>query len=903
MGWIRRFRNTLFDGGLNHEFQAEARAYFDELVREDIRTGATRERAERDARDRMGNLTLALDQTRDVDTLQWLDDLIRDVRLGMRQLRRTPGFALVAILTLALGIGANTAIFTLLHGLMFRDLSVKRPDQLVQLSIVMRNGAEVGLSVPAWRRIEHDSGELFSSIVAWTSGLRFADVNGEPFQANVWMVSGNFHSELATAPILGRLLTSSDADVDALSGQAVAVLGYGFWQRRFGGDPNVLGRTIRIEGIPFSVVGVTAPEFRGLSRTFPPELTVPLTAQRLIVSNDSTSWTQGNVFWVNVIARRRFGVSADEARTRLTAAWPNVLLATMPPTFAGVRRSNFLAIRLRVNAVVEPAERLLQRQFEQPLVIVMAIALFVLLIACLNLAGLMLARTLRRRHEIGVLLALGATRWRVTRQVFVEAILISLPGGVCGIVAAPRICQFLAKLVLSTRVGETASLETSPDASILAITAALTIGAPLLFSVAPAWFVTRRQSLVLLQRGGHTRSGPARLSRALVAGQLALCLILLINAGLLIRTLTELRATSPGFVTNDVFAVSLVPRLGGAHPDYEPAYVPALLNAVRSLPGVRDASVAWYTPGSGSVSWYTPGTVTGPPEFVADATSASGEEVAATYSAVSPDFFHVLSMPLQRGREFTSSDDDHTEPVAIASRALAARLFADADPIGRYIRIGVFPHRQHVRIVGIVGDARLYDVTNANVFAAYMPFAQDPRDSGETLLLRGARISARDISRAVDVLGREHAVTFQPLDLIRDRALLQQRLAAMLAEFFGVLALGLAAIGVYASTSYEVAERTRELGIRIALGATPRMIVQTVLARGGTAVATGVLVGLGVARVGGRIVQAVLFGITPHDRLAFGVATMTIVAVAMTACALGARRATRVDVNKALGNE
>jgi len=898
MGWMRRFRNTLFDGHLNPEFHAEARSYFDELVRENIRTGATRERAEREARDRMGNLALALDETRDVDTLQWLDDLLRDVRLGMRQLRRTPGFALVAILTLALGIGANTAIFTLLHGLMFRDLSVKRPDQLVQLSIVMRNGAEVGLSIPAWRRIEHDSGELFSSIVAWTSGLRFADVNGEPFQANVWMVSSNFHSELATAPILGRLLTSSDADVDALSGQAVAVLGYGFWQRRFGGDPNVVGRTIRIEGIPFTVVGVTAPEFRGLSRTFPPELTVPLTAQRLIVSNDATFWTQGNVFWVNVIARRRFGVTGDEARTRLIAAWPNVLLATMPATFAGVRRSNFLAIRLRVNAVVEPAERLLQHQFEQPLVIVMAIALFVLLIACLNLAGLMLARTLRRRHEIGVLLALGATRWRVTRQVLVESILISLPGGICGVLAAPRICEFLAKLVLSTRVGETASLETSPDASILAITAALTIGAPLLFSLAPAWYVTRRQSLVLLQRGGHTRSGPGRLSRALAAGQLALCLILLINAGLLIRTLTELRATSPGFVTNDVFAVSLVPRLGGAHPNYEPAYVPALLNAARSLPGVQGAAVAWYTPASD-----TPGTATGPPEFVADVTSATGDEVAATYSGVSPEFFHVLGMPLQRGREFTSSDDDHAEPVAVVSHALAARLFADADPIGRYVRIGVFPHRQRVRIVGIVGDARLYDVTSPNVFAAYMPFAQDSRDSGATLLLRGAGISARDVSRAVDALGREHAITFQPLDLIRDRALLQQRLAAMLAEFFGVLALGLAAIGVYASTSHEVAERTRELGVRMALGATPRMIVQTVLARGGTAVAAGVLVGLAVARLGGRIVQALLFGITPHDRLAFGVATITIVAVAMTACALGARRATRVDVNKALGNE
>jgi predicted permease len=894
MGWMRRLHNTVFDRSLLDEFHAESRAYFDELVREGIRKGQTRERAECDARDRLGNLALAQDETRDADTLRWLDELMRDLRLAIRQLRRTPGFAFVAVLTLTLGIGANTAIFTLLHGLMFRHLSVQRPDQLVQLSIVMRNGAETGLSVPAWRNIQRDSVELFSSIVAWTSGLRFVDVNGEPFQADVWMVSGNFHSQLAPAPALGRLLTESDADVDALSGQAVAVLGYGFWQDRFGGDPNILGRIIHIEGSPFTIVGVTALNFRGLSRTLPPAVTVPLTAKRQIVSSDPTFWTQGNVFWVNVIGRRRLGVTADEVRARLTSRWPSVLLATMPPGFAGVRRDNFMAIRLAVSAVVEPGERLLQRQFERPLLVVMGIALFVLLIACLNLAGLMLARTLRRRHEIGVLLTLGATRWRVARQVLIEAIVISIPGGVCGVIAASRVCQLLAKVVLSSRIGETASLETSPDPSILAITAALTIGAPLLFSAAPAWFVTRQQSLALLQRGVRARGYSGRLSQALVAGQLALCLMLLIDAGLLIRTLTELRALSPGFLASDVFAARLVPRLSRTHSEYDPAYVPSLLNAVQSRPGVQRASVSWYTPGS----------VTGaPPEFVADSSSTSGDEVAATYGAVSPDFFRVLSVPLQRGREFTSADDAQAQPIAILSHALATRLFGGADPLGRYVRIGVFPHRQHVRVVGIVGDARLYDVTNPNVNAAYMPFAQDPRDSGTTLLMRGTGISASDVSRVVGALDREYAVTFEPLDLIRDSALLQQRLAAMLAQFFGVLGLGLAAIGVYALTSYDVAERTRELGIRIALGATPRMILETVVARGGAAIATGVLIGLGGARVGGRIVQTLLVGVTPNDRFAVTIATLTIVGVAMVACVLPARRAVRVDASEVLRND
>jgi predicted permease len=797
------------------------------------------------------------------------------------------------VLTLTLGIGANTAIFTLLHGLMFRDLSVSNPAQLEQLSVVMRNGAEIGLSVPAWRQIDRDFRDVFSSVVAWSSGLRLVDLNEEPFQANVWMVTGNFHSELTTVPALGRLLTPADTNFDTLSGEAVAVLGYAFWQRHFGGDPAILGRTIHIEGIPFTIVGVTAANFRGLSRTLPPEITVPLTAQRTIVSNDLTSWTRGNIFWLNVVARRRRGVTVDEARAKLSAAWPDVLATTIPPEFAGVRRANFMAIRLVFHEVVEPGERLLRRQLERPLMIVMAIALFVLLIACLNLAGLMLARTLKRRHEIGVLLALGATRWRVARQVLVEAVVISVPGGLCGIVAVPRICEWLARLVLANRMGDAASLDTSPDASILTITVGLTMAAPLLSSAVPAWLVTRRQSLVLLQRGGSTRAGAGRLGRALVAGQLALCLMLLIDAGLLVRTVTQLRTISTGFVTNDVSAAILVPRLGGSHSDYDAAYVPALLNAVRTRPGVQEASLSWYTPES----------IAGPPEFVADVSTDNGDEVAASYDAVSPDFFHVLRMSLLRGRQFAPSDDAQAQPVAIVSRALAARLFGSADPIGRYVRIGVFPHRQHVRIVGVVADARIREVKDANVYAAYMPLAQDPRDAGCTLLLRGTGISGHDIARTVASLDREYVATFEPLDVIRDRTLLEQRLAATLAEFFGVLGLGLAAIGMYALMSYDVAERSRELGIRIALGATPRMILELVLARGGAAIGIGVVAGLAGAQAGGRVVQALLFGVTTHDRFAVTAAAVTIVSVSTVACLLPARRALRVDVNEALRNE
>jgi predicted permease len=822
------------------------------------------------------------------------DALIDDIRLAWRRLRKSPSFTLVAILTLALGSGANTAIFTLLHALIFRDLAVRNPGELVQLSMVMRNGQEAGLSFPAFRQIERDSQDMFSALIAWTGGMLLpAEINGEPSPANVWMVTGNFHSELGAIPALGRLLSPADANLETVSGASVAVLGYDFWQRRFGGDSAVVGRAVTVAGVPFTIVGVSPRGFRGLSRTAESDITVPITAQQLIFGEEMVQWHRGNVFWVNLVVRGRPAVSVEEIRAKLTAMWPNVLAATMPADFSGVRRDNFLAIRLVVDTVTAPAERMLRRQFRRPLLVVMGIALFVLVIACVNLATLMLARVIRRRHEIGVQLALGASRWRVARQVLAEGVIVSVVGAACGLMPAAPASRAVAAMLLPSPLNLPASLNTTPDVQILSLTASLGIGTGLLFAAIPAWLASRREPLVLFRDGGRTVSSSGRLGQWLVASQVALCLVLVIDAGLLVRSLGQLRGMSPGFVADGVIAASLTPRTRSPRDSRnDGTYVSRLITETTSQPGVQDAAASAFIPGAGFSLI----------EFVSAVPPSPGEEIAAAFAAVSPGFFRLLRIPLRQGRDFNWNDGQGAQSVTIISRALARRIFGDRDPVGQFIRIGVFPHRQRLQVIGVVGDVRLYDIKDPNVYAAFMPQAQDRPGYARTLLVRGA-VSVRDLARVVASFGHEHVLTAESLENNRDRALLVQRVTAILAAFLGALALLLAAIGVYGLMSYQVGERTREFGIRFALGATPRRVIGTVLARGAGTAALGLALGFVAAWISVRLVRSLLFGVTEHDTVTLGSATVLLAAVVTLACVVPATRAARVDVVDVLRSE
>jgi predicted permease len=809
--------------------------------------------------------------------------LLREVRQAVRRLIKTPVFTAVAILTLTLGIGANTALFTLLHSLILRDPAVKDPGSLVQLSLIMRNGQQNGLSFPAFRQIERHANDVFSSVVGWTQQAANADVNGDRSRATVLTVTGNFHGELGARPALGRLLTADDVVLDPPTASPVAVIGYGLWQRHFGRDPDVVGRTIRLDGEPFTVVGVTERSFQGLNRVVEPDITVPITSLA-----DASYWHLGNVLWVNVIGRLKPGLTLPQARARLAADWPNVLADTMPSDFSGVRRENFLNIRLIVETVVTPVERFLRRQFTQPLLVVMGIAALVLTIACVNMATLMLVRTMRRRHEIGIHLSAGASRWRVMRHVLTEGVLLSTVGGACGLLAASYVSRALAKALLE-RSNLSLALGAGLDGRVLTVAGILALGSGIVFSALPAWHAAKRNVVELLQEG-RTTARSRRLGRALVACQIALCLMLLIDAGLLIRTLEELRSFPSGYVTTGVSAAQLLPRSPSPNPpaDVEGlSYGRTLVDSVTSRLGAQEAALTFVLPGAGQSST----------EFVA-ASATPKAETAAQVNAVSPGFFQLMGMRLLQGRDFTWTDRQRAQPVAILSAALARHLFGDQPAIGQYVRIGFFPHRQQLQVVGIVSDARLYRVRESSLYAAYTAHAQDSHHLpgyGSTLLVRGGDVSPQALTRVLESLGRDSLFRVVSLDDIREGALLAERVAAIIAGFFSTLALLIAGIGVYGLMSHDVLERSKELRIRMALGATPHRLIASVLTAGAVTSAVGVILGLAGSWASVRLVRSLLFGVNGYDPVALGGAAVLLMAVAVAACIWPAMQATRLE--------
>ena len=808
-------------------------------------------------------------------------ELLKDISYAARTLRKSPVFTGVAILSLALAIGANTAIFSLLDALSLRDLPVRNASELTQLSLLMRSGQQAGLSLQAFQAVEAHAPTL-SSLVAWSDPLVAVDVAGTLSQEAVSTVTGNFHTELGVTPLLGRLLTPNDVDLDTYAPSAVAVVGYGFWRRRLGADPHVVGRVIRIEDVPFTIIGVTSPGFRGLLRTTETAVTLPLTANSLL--QRQTGKPPGSVLWLNVVGRRKPGITLAQARAQLTADWPQVLNAAIPPEVSGARRANFLAFRLVVDDVVPAAERLFVRRFVRPLYILLAIALLVVVIGCVNLAALMLARTVSRRNELGLRLALGASRWQVARLTLLEAALVSLAGGVCGLVIAPWLAELIARTILST-TGPRSSLQVGIDSRVVLFTCGVTIGACLMCSAIPAWRAGRRDPLLLLSRRGRTVSGVGRVGELLVGTQIALCTVLAVNAALLVRTLQALYRVAPGFVTDDVVTATLQPRPGSA-PAWDEFYPRTLIDAARTLPGNERAALTLRPIAAGPL----------PVELVSP-TRTPDQEMAAAYNAVSPGFFELLSVRLVAGRDFTWDDRERTQRVVIITRGLARRLFGDADPLFQTIRIGVLPGRQDLTIVGVAEDARLYDIKDTASYAVYMPVLQEPQASfGFWLLMRGIGGSFDAASRMVASLGHQYVSVVESLGDVRARALAQERVTALLAVFFGGLTFLLGGIGTSGLTSYDTRARRRELAIRLALGAQPARVISGIVARRGKVASLAAGVGVAASLLTTQLVRSLLFGTTSRDPGTLAIVPLMLLAITAVSAAVPAAKAAREDL-------
>jgi putative ABC transport system permease protein len=894
-GWLSRVVSSVRRPWLDNRLEDEIELHLEMATNENIARGMTPGEARNAAIRSFGGIVKTREAYRETAGWPGLDALWQDVRYAVRAYRRTPGFALVVVVTLALAIGATTAIFSLLNALVLRDLPVRDPGTLVQVSTVTPLQGESNLTFSMFRELS--ARQLVFTSVIGASGNTGVTVNdgATVTRGLLWAATGNLYEELGVRPVAGRLLGAGDMTVDPPGADAVAVLGYGFWQRHYGGDVSVVGRTIQVEGISFTVVGVAPAGFTGFALVTEPDITIPLAAMPLVSGRSPSTLTASASRSVRVIGRLKTGATIEQARAQLAAVWPAVREAALPPAYTGPRRDDFLSIGLDVTSASKGNETPLRRRYVQPLVILLAIASLVLIIACTNVASLLLSRASVRRHEIGVRLALGASRWRVARQLVTEGVLLSLAGAAGGVMLSFWACAEITRIVFDEFLYPVV-FDGRPDMRVIAVTTAAAIAVGILCSALPAWRGTRGSATEALQSQGRTFSVSGRSGKMLVGAQLALSLVLLTTAGVLIRSLSELRAVKTGIErSDDVFVAYPREARPGAYDGLDnDAYYPQVVRRIEALPGVRRASVSLNKPGTGGGSRET---------VVRLGAIQEAAGVAATRSPVAPGFFAAVGIPVVNGRDFEWRDNSRGLRVTILSQSLARRLFGDADAVGQRVRVGLDPSRDVLEVIGIAADARLYDLKSTDVFAAYTPALQDQNASFKCFVIRGDNLSFASLKEAVEGLGREQVGDIVTLQYITDRSLLLERLTAMMSSFFGALVLLLAGVGLFALMSYAVAQRRREIGIRMALGADRLRVVRDVVRDGLTVTLAGLAVGVVAALAAVRVVETLLFGVTPQDPLTLAGAGASLIAIAILACFVPASRAARVDPVIALRGE
>jgi predicted permease len=824
--------------------------------------------------------------------------LWQDLRYSFRVMAKTPSLTTVAILSLALGIGANTAIFTLINALLLRDLPVRQPEQLVELSVKRLEGP-VPFSYPMFREIERGQG-VFSYLMAWSVGAQSnIELNGTLSQEAVVTVSGNYHSGLGVNPFLGRLLAPEDANAQAGSTSQVAVLSYEFWQRRFGADASIIGKQIRIEGHPFTIIGVTRKWFTGMTPGEPPEITIPITVRPLI----SNGWLQNlddrSKLWVNLTGRLKPGVTIAQARAQLLSFWPGMLEATASTQEPGLRRERFLSMGLELTSVATGLARELRAAYTRPLYVLLGIVCLILLVSCVNLANLMLARGADRSQETSIRMALGAGRWTLGRKVLAEALMLSCSGALLGLAVAYWGSRLLVNLITQTSVASVV-LDLRPDWRVLCTAAAAAIVTGILFGVAPAWFASRQDPASLLQQNRRTlAAGVGRAGKALIVGQVALSFVLVMGAGLLVRTFQKLSSIDLGFRQDNLLEVLLSPRPGGFSNVDVNAYRLELLQRLSAIPGVRSVAMGPFVP---------------EPEGWRDTVSATtatdaagrGTGLMADATEVTPGFFATMGMSLLRGRDFDWRDDDRHPPVAIVSQSLAERLFPNGTATGQRIRFSFMPEYQALEVVGVADDARLFDFRDAQKAAdvVYLPTLQDVKyPLGGSLVIRASQSPesvASAVARQIESLGHEYALRTETAPAVMAQTLVAEQGTAALSAFFAGLALLLASIGLYGLMSYMVSRRTHEIGIRVALGAQRQnvrwMVLRDAVALGVIGIAAGIPCSLGA----NRLLASMLFGVSSTDALSLATASLLLLGVALTAGYFPARRAMRVDPMVAL---
>ncbi len=887
---MKRLLNLFRGARLWRDIDKEMTFHIEERVDDLAAQGIPRYDARSRAVRQFGAAAIHQENTWETDILNWLGTIVTDIAYALRRLRKSPGFAAVAIVSLALGIGANTAIFSLIDAVLLRALPIDHPEQLMLFMI----GDNSYLTNPMWEQLR-DSQDVFSGAFAWGQ-TRFNVAHGGESRMIIgnW-VSGDFFSTLRVEPAQGRLIASAD---DRRGCGGVAVLSHAYWTKAYG-NSNVVGKTIPLEGHPFEIIGVSRAGFTGINVGESPDMFAPICSSA-IVRGSSEQLNARSSWWLNAAGRVKPGVSEAQVKARLAVLSPAMFAATVPPRWSTEQQAKYRKRIFSADSFATGASNL-RRAYTKALWFLMYAVGLVLLIACANVANLLLARATARQREMAVRLALGAGRARLLRQTLTESLLLAFLGASLGLLFAQWGSRLLT-VMLSTS-DRSVFLDLHPDWRVLLFTIAAGTLTGVLFGIFPAWRSARVSPNAAMKaqgRGVSDGSSRMRLGKTLVVAQVALSMMLVAGAGLMLATFHNLSSVNPGFRAEGVMLLEVNLRQAALP---KAANLPAQLNILerlRTIPGVRSVSASDLTP-IGNSTWN-------------EILRFEGQRVRAWddamvyFNSISGGYFETLGTPFLEGRDFNAHDDKGAPRVAIVNETMSRHFFGKASPIGRRFQV----NRGNdwgplVEIVGVVRDAKYKKLGEETLATAYMPFTQSESPgvylNYEMLMAGSPSAVTAAVKDAIAGMNPRIGITFFPLSQQIAESLTRERMLATLSGFFGALALLLAAIGLYGVLSYNVERRRNEIGIRMALGAAQSKVLSMVMGEASWLAFIGLGLGLAGTLAATQLVKTFLFGLQPDDPPTLASSAAMLAAVALFAAYLPARRAAQLDPMVALRDE